>query len=387
MGDNRMGILFRRAGKLMTKLGEVMSGAVKSTWEWLKKNKGFSGIVGTILMIIVTIMISSRSKNRMTTNAPTINTGPITVQGGGNAEIIGGNKIGFDGKDVAAIVEKIMAQQTREKAGLFQEIGNLKEQLTSALQRAAEAEVRGNIPEAKGVIEELRKTGDTKRLLDVLVKERDLQKSSLIERNREIAAVAYLRDDIEVTRTAVEEILKLCPNDVDALNRKGVIELLHGDLNEAEKIFSQVLGMGLSDNNDFWQSAGNGNLGLVYLKRGELDKAEEMFSKVLDIEKQLGRPDNIASAYGNLGVIYQTRGDLDKAEEMYKKSLNISEKTTWLLPIAASQCSNLGGIYEQRGDLGKAREYWEKALGLYKKIGMPNEVKKVEGWIEKIKEK
>jgi hypothetical protein len=37
--------------------------------------------------------------------------------------------------------------------------------------------------------------------------------------------------------------------------------------------------------------------------------------------------------------------------------------------------------------LGKAREYWEKARDLFKRIGMPNEVKKVERWIEKIKEK
>jgi hypothetical protein len=55
-------------------------------------------------------------------------------------EIVGGNKTGLDGKDVAAIVEKIIAQNMREKEGLFQEIGNLKEQLTSAIQRAEEAE-------------------------------------------------------------------------------------------------------------------------------------------------------------------------------------------------------------------------------------------------------
>jgi tetratricopeptide (TPR) repeat protein len=45
---------------------------------------------------------------------------------------------------------------------------------------------------------------------------------------------------------------------------------------------------------------------------------------------------------------------------------------------------NLGNIYYKRGDIEKAREYWEKALGLFKKIGMPHMVEKVEGWIEEI---
>ncbi len=68
---------------------------------------------------------------------------------------------------------------------------------------------------------------------------------------------------------------------------------------------------------------------------------------------------------------------------MYKKALEIDEKIGHLEGVARHS-SNLGLIYKQRGDIGKARNYWEKALGLYKKIGMPHMVEKVQGWIEGI---
>ena len=60
---------------------------------------------------------------------------------------------------------------------------------------------------------------------------------------------------------------------------------------------------------------------------------------------------------------------------------------SFLKEVVRLKPSAAKGQYVQRGDLGKSREYWEKARGMYKKIGMPNMIKKVEGWIEKIKEK
>ena len=69
-----------------------------------------------------------------------------------------------------------------------------------------------------------------------------------------------------------------------------------------------------------------------------------------------------------------------------KKALEIDKKIG-RLEGQAIRYQNLGLVYEQRGDVEKAREYWEKALELYKKIGMPHMVEKVEGWIERISDK
>ena len=106
----------------------------------------------------------------------------------------------------------------------------------------------------------------------------------------------------------------------------------------------------------------------------------------LRIDEKLGRLEGMASKYGNLGLIYHIRGELDNAEEAFKKSLEISE-TRGMLKLTANQYCNLGAIYERRGDNDKARRYWEKALGLYKKIGMPHKVEKVEGFLERNKDK
>lgn len=51
----------------------------------------------------------------------------------------------------------------------------------------------------------------------------------------------------------------------------------------------------------------------------------------------------------------------------------------------ASDYGNLGIVYQMRGDLGKAKEYWEKARDLYEKIGVPDMVKKVQGWMDAAK--
>lgn len=47
----------------------------------------------------------------------------------------------------------------------------------------------------------------------------------------------------------------------------------------------------------------------------------------------------------------------------------------------SARCGLNWGAYGERGDKVKAREYWEEGLGLYKRIGMPHEVEKVEGFI------
>jgi len=48
----------------------------------------------------------------------------------------------------------------------------------------------------------------------------------------------------------------------------------------------------------------------------------------------------------------------------------------------ARDYGNLGAIYEEREDITKARQFWEKARDLFEKIGMPHNVKKVEGLLE-----
>ncbi len=68
---------------------------------------------------------------------------------------------------------------------------------------------------------------------------------------------------------------------------------------------------------------------------------------------------------------------------MHRKSLEISEKLG-LLEGTASDYGNLGVVYETRGDLAKARDFWRRSVELYQRIGMPQMVQKVQGWIDEL---
>ena len=250
----------------------------------------------------------------------------------------------------------------------YEEIGKLKEQLTKAVERAMELEKSGDVPEAEGIIEELRKSGDVSRLLEVLVKDRDVHRDELIERNQEIAVIAYLKGDIDIAMEAVNEILKVLPEDLFALNRRGIIHSLQGKLKESECDFKRVLELANEKGNNKDRAVALSNLGNVYYKRGELDKAEDMNLKSLEIAEKLGFQEMMASDYGNLGLIYRLRGELDKAEEMHNKSLEINKKLGRLEGMA-SQYGNLGIVYKTRGELDKAEEMHLKSLEINEKLG------------------
>ena len=127
-------------------------------------------------------------------------------------------------------------------------------------------------------------------------------------------------------------------------------------------------------------------LGSIYVCMGKLKKAERMHIKALETDRKRGERRRMAIHLGNLGGVYVLLRDLEKAKELLHEALQIDVELGRIEGMA-NQYSNLGVIYEQRGDLGEARKYWEKARDLFKKIGMANEVKKVEGQIEEIKEK
>ena len=344
----------------------------------------------------------------------------------GNGTVIGDHaKVTVDkriGVDAELILERVIKEaEAKGRAELQEE--QLKEQLAKAVERIKKLEAEGNRPDAEKALEELRQSGDMKLLQKLLIKDRDEHRDVLIRRNREIAAVAYLRGDIDIANEAVNEILKELPDDLFALKQRGNIHRLWGDSKEAEVCYRRVLQLSRDVSDEAVEAAalGNlamiymekgeldkaeemclqsleiserggmmgltasqyGNLGAIYLTRGELDKAEKMFRDGLKIDEKLGRLEGITAMYSNLGLIYQRRGERDKAKEMYLKSLEIAEKLDYK-EIMAALYSNLGSVYRQRGDIQKAKEYWEKALGLYKRIGMPHMVEKVEGWINGI---
>lgn len=286
------------------------------------------------------------------------------IHGNGTTVI---QKQGMDPNEVAELVAKIVDGCADPFLRAGEEIGRLKTELTAAIRRAEAAEARGDRPEAADILQELRKTGDTTRLQELLITDRDAHRDSLIDRNRELAAVAFLRGDMAVATQAVDEILALTPTDLDALNRKGKIQYYTGQLDQAESSFNRVLHLAQAASHNEALAVATNNLGIIYQLRGDLDRATELFRKSLEIDEKLGRLDGMAATYGNLGIIYGTSGDLDRAEEMLNKAVDIFKKLGRPYGMAAAY-SNLGIIYRTRGDLGHAEKIHNKALDIFKKL-------------------
>jgi len=249
-----------------------------------------------------------------------------------------------------------------------EQIEQLKTELAKAVERIKKLQAEGNRPDAEKALEELRESGDMMRLQELLIQDRDEHRDALIQRNREIAAVAYLRGDIDIAIEAIDEILKELPEDLFALNQMGHIHKLRGKLKDAEDCYRRVLELGSDRNYEGVQAVALCNLGLIYKTRGDLDKADEMHRKSLEIEKKLGRPEGIARQYGNLGSIYLTRGELDKAERAFLKILKIHEELDDK-EAKAIDYLNLGLIYRKQGDLDNAEEMHLKSLEIDKKLG------------------
>jgi tetratricopeptide (TPR) repeat protein len=281
-----------------------------------------------------------------------------------------------------AQLDEIVERHVRAKVQLEQRVAvseqekaQLKVQLDAALCRVQTEADLGDQP-AKAAIEEARKTGDVTQLQAVLVAEADRREpeaegrvrhatADYVELAREIVAIAYLRGDIAEAERRLDTILRFLPNDLDALNRRGHIHRLRGNLPGAEQDYRRVAELA---ENDEGRAVAYGNLGAIYQTRGDLDEAERLHRKALEIEVKLGRLEGMASTYGNLGLIYQTRGDLDEAERLLRKALEINEKLGRLEGMASTY-GNLGVIYRARGDLDEAERWVRKSLEIDEKLG------------------
>ena len=297
-----------------------------------------AAIAGIIVPIILHL-IKKKGGNSQRVDVGRINGDDIVI--GDKPVVTIDKRRGIDGE----LVLSKAIEEAEAKGRADEQIEQLKEELAKAVERIKKLQAEGNRPDAEKALKELRESGDMMSLQELLIKDRDKHRDALIQRSREIAAVAYLRGDIDIAIKSVEEILKVLPDDLFALNQMGHIHKLRGQLKEAVDCYKSVLQLGRVVSDEAVQSVALGNLGLIYKTKGDLDKAEDMHKKALEIDKKIGR-----------------------------------------LEGQAIRCANLGSVYEQRRDIGKAREYWEKALGLYKRIGMLHMVEKIEKWISELED-
>jgi len=206
-----------------------------------------------------------------------------------------------------------------------------------------------------------------------------------------LGAVALTRGDLDEAERLMNEALDIYRSlgrvggQAAQLADLGLLARTRGNLDEAELLINEAL--------DIYRTLGSleglahslGHLGALAFTRGDVDKAEQLHNESLKIERRLGSLEGQAIDLGYLGVIALYRGDLDEAARLFHESLEIEQKLGRLGGQTAS-LTNLGTVAKERGDLRKAREHWTAARDLYRKIGMPHDVARVQGWLDALAE-
>ena len=214
--------------------------------------------------------------------------------------------------------------------------------------------------------EEALNLADPEKAQLALIAIREEKSEEVLELDRQIAAIAFLRGDINEAKYRLESILKEMPNDFDAINRLGGIHRLQGDWLAADASYSRLLK--IADGNASKTSVAYGNLGLLYHSQGKLDLAEKMCNKSLDLCTMINARNAMACNFGNLGIIHYSRGNLDIAEKMNNKALAMHKELGCVQGMAV-QYGILGLIYQTRGDFDCAEEMHNNALTIQKELG------------------
>ncbi|ODS38025.1 MAG: hypothetical protein A7315_03405 [Candidatus Altiarchaeales archaeon WOR_SM1_79] len=113
-----------------------------------------------------------------------------------------------------------------------------------------------------------------------------------------------------------EQILKIEPENLFALDKIGVISARRGVLDEAEYYFNKVLSI------DHRYKTALNNLGNVYLERGEYEHAKSCYSRAIEIDE------NYAQVYHNLAIAYKKEGDIYNYLKNLKKSVRLAKRQT-----------------------------------------------------------
>ncbi|MHA1991604.1 MAG: tetratricopeptide repeat protein [Candidatus Hodarchaeales archaeon] len=197
-------------------------------------------------------------------------------------------------------------------------------------------------------------------------------------------------------------------------NNIGNIHRIRGDLKDANDAYLEAIEIGedlLSKSTDenkhgliIALASRYNNVGLLYTAIEQYEKAEEVLRKALDLDKQIDNARGFATRYGNLGQLYIKQSRFKEAKDVFDEALSIAEAFKSERAIIYA-LMNLGIYEKSRGNHDLAEKYLvdvaERAqnvdsrvlLGslvnlrdIYVEIGNLDNIKKLEGQIERFTE-
>jgi tetratricopeptide (TPR) repeat protein len=142
----------------------------------------------------------------------------------------------------------------------------------------------------------------------------------------------------------------------------------HGDLDKAEKMWTEAIDVFRAVGDTEGLAASSNNVGDVLLTRGRLTEARKLLEQAIAGYQLVGDRSGVALAKVDLGQIALEKTDLSAAGTEYEQALAIAtqagDKST-----AAYGLVGLGDVALQRNQLSEAHEKYESALKLRKEIG------------------
>jgi DNA-binding winged helix-turn-helix (wHTH) protein/tetratricopeptide (TPR) repeat protein len=157
-------------------------------------------------------------------------------------------------------------------------------------------------------------------------------------------------------------------NEARTLNDFAGLYYQLGQIDKAESMFREALGIFREIGNIYGITAVSSNLGDVFLSRGNLASAEHALSDALPGYKEMGDKDGIALMLNDLGEVARRRGDLDKALTMFEQAKTVAQEIDDKSAVAYV-LSGRGDVLTDRGNLVAARKSYEEALTIRKQTG------------------
>lgn len=144
-------------------------------------------------------------------------------------------------------------------------------------------------------------------------------------------------------------------------NRKGLVEVQQGRLDEAEQAFRHVIEVATAQRDPYLESTAMGNLGFLFENAFRFEDAIYWLDEAGARFREIGNLNGYYRALGNLGSCYLRLGDLEKGLDDLQQAADyarqVPDRFTEQLWIG-----NSGSVLYDRGDLPRAAEKFKQAL-------------------------
>jgi tetratricopeptide (TPR) repeat protein len=151
-------------------------------------------------------------------------------------------------------------------------------------------------------------------------------------------------------------------------NELGVIALVRGENEAAERLFTRSLGIRRALGDLSGQARCLNNLAMLADARGQPREARSLFEKSLAVSRQAGDPQSVANALNNLGVLIRNAASHEQSRQLFLEARRFLEEALEVYQEIGAEAGlalthfNLGNIAAHLEENAVAEELFRDAL-------------------------